>query len=87
MDIIQVLTLIGVAIANIGTTITLFMWATNHAAEDKRAMLSIMKSIQDEMKDFHGRLEKIDAEFKGRMEKQDAEFKAHLMYAHDNKAK
>lgn len=56
MDLIQVLTLIGVAVANIGTTITLFLWATNHAAEDKRAILNLMKMIQDEMKDFHGRL-------------------------------
>ena len=56
MDLIQVLTLIGVAIANIGTTITLFLWATTHAKEDNRAMVALMKSIQDEMKDFHGRL-------------------------------
>jgi len=39
-------------------------------------------AIHEEMKDFHGRLERLDAEFKGRMEKQDAEFKAHLLYAH-----
>lgn len=60
MDLAQTLTLIGVAIANIGTTITLFLWATNHAAEDRRAletsMGTILKAIQDEMKDFHGRL-------------------------------
>jgi hypothetical protein len=56
MDLAQTLTVIGVAIANIGTTITLFLWATSHAAEDKRNILNLMKSIQDEMKDFHGRL-------------------------------
>lgn len=60
MDLAQTLTLIGVAIANIGTTITLFLWATNHAAEDRRAMeinmTALIKSIQEEMKDFHGRL-------------------------------
>lgn len=33
-----------------------------------------VKSIQQEMKDFHGR-----------MERQDAEFKAHLMYSHSDK--
>lgn len=56
MDLVQVLTLIGVAIANIGTTMTLFMWATSHAAEDRREMLRIVSSIEKEMKDFHGRL-------------------------------
>lgn len=31
--------------------------------------------IKREMRDFHGRLERIDAEFNGRFERQDAEFK------------
>ena len=57
---IQVLTLIGVAVANIGTTMTLFIWATNHAAEDRRAMdnrlNSALEGIRQEMKDFHTRL-------------------------------
>lgn len=56
MDVIQVLTLIGVAIANIGTTITLFIWSTNHTAEDRREMNILLKAIQEEMKDFHGKL-------------------------------
>lgn len=64
MDLIQVLILIGIIIANIGTTITLFVWATNHAAEDNRNILNLLKCIQDEMKDFHGKLERQDAEFK-----------------------
>lgn len=56
MDLAQTLTLIGVAIANIGTTITLFLWSTNHAAEDRRGMENLLTAIQQEMKDFHGRL-------------------------------
>lgn len=73
-----------------------FFWNRSESRADMRHILSIIDSIQKEMKDFHGRLEKQDAEFKGRMEKQDAEFKgklalqdaefkAHLMYHHDNK--
>jgi hypothetical protein len=42
----------------------------------------MLQAIQQEMKDFHGRLERQDAEFKGKLEKQDAEFKAHLMHLH-----
>ena len=56
MDLITVLTLIGIAIANIGTKITLFVWSTNHAADDRRQMTDILQGIQQEMKDFHGRL-------------------------------
>lgn len=60
MDIVQVLTIIGIAIANIGTTITLFMWATSHAAEDRRnsdmRIDKILEAMHLEMKDFHGKL-------------------------------
>lgn len=67
MDMVQVLTVIGVAIANIGTTITLFIWATNHAEairkqisiqveEHRRETNRLIEAIQIEMKDFHGRL-------------------------------
>jgi hypothetical protein len=60
MDMIQVLTVIGVAIANIGATITLFLWATNHASaaleEHRKETNRLIESIQMEMKDFHGRL-------------------------------
>lgn len=55
----------SLVIANIGTTIGLFMWATNHAAEDHRALREsterILQSIQQEMKEFHGRLCDIEA--------------------------
>jgi hypothetical protein len=56
MDMIQVLTVIGVAIANIGTTITLFMWATSRSEESRKETGRIIEAIQMEMKDFHGRL-------------------------------
>jgi hypothetical protein len=78
MDMIQVLTVIGVAIANIGTTITLFLWSTNHASaaleENRKETNRILESIQIEMKEFHGRLER-----------QDAEFKAHMLHLHQQK--
>ena len=82
MDLVQVGTVIGIAIANIGTTITLFIWATSKS-EDNRKELSaminenhretnrIIESIHAEMKDFHARVER-----------QDAEFKSHLLYHH-----
>lgn len=39
------------------------------ACADRRDILNLIRSIQEEIKDFHGRLER-----------QDAEFKAHLHY-------
>jgi hypothetical protein len=39
-------------------------------------MMDLLKGIDKEMKDFHGRLER-----------QDAEFKAHLVYEHGERNK
>jgi len=57
----QVLTII---VANIGVTISLFLWCRHESGEDRKQFLTIMLELKDEMKDFHGRLEKLDAEFK-----------------------
>lgn len=35
---------------------TLFFWNRFEANADRRDMMNILKAIQDEMKDFHGRL-------------------------------
>ena len=53
MDWTQLLTIIG---ANLGTTIALFIWARTEANQDRRQILDLIRNIQDEMKDFHGRL-------------------------------
>lgn len=76
MDWIQVLTILGGNLA-------IFLWVRTeanadrreiHAAQrqDRQELLEIIRAIKDDMKDFHGKLER-----------QDAEFKAHLMYHHD----
>ena len=74
--------IISLFLANAG----LILWFRSESRSDWRHMDAkldgYIRSIQEEMKDFHGRLERLDAEFKGRMEKQDAEFKAHLLYVH-----
>jgi hypothetical protein len=62
MDILQVLTIVSVAIANIVTTIGLFIWAAKTRASEVRVdtvLTSIrdeIASIKEEIKDFHGRL-------------------------------
>jgi hypothetical protein len=93
-DYTIILTGIGVILAVIGCNATLFSWLRSDIAlmksessADRRDMLQLIREIQFEMKDFHGRLERIDAEFKGRMDKSDAEFKSYLMYQHDFRKK
>ena len=68
MDWIQFATFL---IANTVFTLTLWLWARTESRTDHREIVSLVNAIQLEMKDFHGKLER-----------QDAEFKAHLMYQH-----
>ena len=70
--------IISLFLANAG----LILWFRSESRSAWRHMDAKIDAIQEEMKSFHGRLEKQDAEFKGRLEKQDAEFKAHLLYTH-----
>lgn len=71
----QVLTIVGTNIAlilaSLGTTITLFLWSRSEASidrrqfhdeirEDRKDLLSLMRAIQDETKEFHSRLIEIE---------------------------
>ena len=68
MDWTQVLAIFGSNVAfmsiSIGSTITLFLWARSEAREDRKETMEVIKSIRDEMKDFHERLLKIEMERK-----------------------
>lgn len=77
MDLIQVLTVIGIAIANIGTTIGLFILSTNRSEENIREgnrlieamdnkLEKSLEGIRQEMRDFHGRLCAIEERSKGK---------------------
>lgn len=50
----------------------LIIWFRSESRSDWKHMDAKVDAIQQEIKDFHGRLEK-----------QDAEFKAHLMHQHN----
>ncbi len=75
MDWTQVFTIIGANVA-------LFFWLRTEssadrrqmqqeAAADRRDLLTLIREIKEESKDFHARLSV-----------QDAEFKAHIMHQH-----
>jgi hypothetical protein len=59
----------------------MFMWLKSdikeiktEASADRRDILQLIRGIQEEIKDFHGKLER-----------HDAEYKAHMMHLHDKK--
>lgn len=43
-------------LANIGFTLTLWLWNRSESRVDTRRSLDLIEAIKDEMKDFHGRL-------------------------------
>ena len=57
MEWIQLLTIFG-------ANLLVFIWARNESRNDQSEMIMLMKSIQDEMKDFHDRLLEIDEKIK-----------------------
>ncbi len=56
----QVLVIVGANFALllgfIGTAITMFLWARSEAREDRKNAEKMIYNIQQEMKDFHGRM-------------------------------
>lgn len=68
---IQIIALIG---TNIVFTLTLWLWNRSESRSDHRQCIDLIIAIQEEMKDFHGKLER-----------QDADFKSHLKYANHGK--
>ena len=63
-----IVSLVIVMATVIGSTVPLYI----HSSDQ-------ITAIQEEMKDFHGRLERQDAEFRGILAKQDAEFKSAML--------
>lgn len=43
-------------LAIMGSNLALFLWARSEARHDQHEIREIIRSIQDEMKDFHSRL-------------------------------
>jgi hypothetical protein len=71
MGIVEVITVFAIVATNLGTVIALYINSDKNLIENRKETNDILKSIQTEMKDFHGKLER-----------QDAEFKAHMLYIH-----
>lgn len=76
MEWSQILTVFAIIATNLGTTIALFIQLDKKLDENRKETNDIIRSIQMEMKDFHGK-----------MERQDAEYKSHMLYYHEKENK
>lgn len=56
MDWTQVLTVFAVIATNLGTIIALYMQLDRKLDENRKETNDILRGIQEEIKDFHGRL-------------------------------
>lgn len=63
MNWFQVLVIV---FGNAAWTVPMWLWARAESRADQRQMLSIIQSIQMEIKDFHGRLCAIEERNKGK---------------------
>lgn len=63
----DVIAIIGTNICLVVAMFLMFLWARAESRADIRMMLGMIDGIQKEMKDFHGRLERLDAEFKAHL--------------------
>jgi hypothetical protein len=66
MDWTQILTVFAVIATNLGTVITLYCQLDKKLDEHRRETTQILLGIQQEMKDFHGRLCAIEERNKDR---------------------
>lgn len=53
-------------IGNMVFTLTLWLWNRSESRNDNRTILSLISSIEKEMKDFHGRLCAIEERYRGK---------------------
>lgn len=65
---------LSIILGNAAVFLPMFFWLRTESRSDMRMMLNIIDGIHKEMKDFHGKLER-----------QDAEFKSHMIYEHIKK--
>ena len=56
MDWTQVLAIFAIMMTNLGTVIALYINLDKKLDENRKETNEILRSIRDEMKDFHGRL-------------------------------
>jgi hypothetical protein len=72
MNYSEVLTIVGaIFVANMGIILPMFLWIRSEAnsdrkesAADRRDILQLIRKIQEEMTDFHGRLSTIEERHK-----------------------
>ncbi len=67
MDWTQVLAIFAIMMTNLGTVIALYLNLDKKIEEQRKETVQIIRSIQQDMKDFHTQLAVQDLEFKMRL--------------------
>ena len=67
MELGIIIAIVGSGVGIISVTTMLMLWVRAEGNADRRDIVNLVIAIKDEMKDFHGRLERQDAEFRTRL--------------------
>ena len=57
---------LAIVLGNGALILPLWLWSRTEANSDRRDILNLIRSIQDEMKDFHGRLCTIEERYRSK---------------------
>lgn len=79
MDSAQILTVFAVVAANLGTVITLYIQTDNKIESNRKEITSVIESNRKETTAMINAIREDIRDFHGKLERQDAEFKSHLM--------
>lgn len=75
----DIFTVLAVVITNLGTVLALYMNLDRKLDENRRETNSILQGIREEMKEFRVDMK----QFQGRLERLDTEFVQHMMHLHN----
>jgi len=87
MDVGIVLTAAGTVVAVVGSNIALISWLRADMKSFETEIRSDMKSFETKVDGWKEEIQKESKDFHGRLERQDAEFKAHLMHFYEERSK
>jgi predicted TIM-barrel fold metal-dependent hydrolase len=82
MDSAQILTVFAVVAANLGTVITLYIQTDNKIEANRKEVTSVIESNRKETTAMINAIREDIRDFHGKLERQDAEFKAHIIHNH-----
>ena len=78
MDVATIVTVGAIVLANIGTVIGMFMWATGHAAADTKSLRESMQNGDERCERIIERMDRESKDFRERWAEESKQFHARL---------